>query len=99
MKFGKIIGNVISTVKTGKLDGIPLHVVQILDESLKPTKDVLTCTDTVNAKHGEIVLVCGSSSSRLTAKTRGVCTDSTIIAIVDTVSANKNDVYHKYKEQ
>jgi ethanolamine utilization protein EutN len=96
MKLGKVIGNVVSTVKTGKIHGLPLLVVQPLDENLKSTLKAVACTDTVNAKHGEIVLICSSSSSRFTRKTKGTCTDFSIVAIVDLISSGKQDIYVKH---
>lgn len=95
MQLGKVIGNVVSTVKTGKTEGLPLMIVQQLDEKLKPLAKYYVCTDTVNARHGEIVLTCSSSSARFTAQTRDVCTDHSIIAIVDTISSDKKDIYSK----
>ena len=95
MQLGKVIGNVVSTVKTGKKEGLPLLIVEHLDETLRSTAKTVVCTDTVNAKHGEIVLTCASSSSRFTKKTRGVCTDNTIVAIVDGVAEGKKYIYQK----
>ncbi len=95
MQIGKVIGTVVSTVKTGRVQGLPLLIVQPLDENLKDSSKAIVCTDTVNAKHGEIVLVCSSSSARCTDKTRGACTDSSIVAIVDAVSYGKHSLYLK----
>ncbi len=95
MYLGKVIGNVVSTVKTGQTEGMPLMIVQQLDEQLNPLENFYVCTDTVNARHGEIVLTCSSSSARYTARTKGCCTDNSIIAIVDTISGGKKDIYSK----
>ena len=95
MQLGIVTGNVVSTVKTGKSEGLPLLIVSHVDENLQPTSRSVICTDTVNARHGEIVLTCSSSSSRFTEKTRGVCTDNTIVAIVDGVAMNKKYTYQK----
>jgi microcompartment protein CcmK/EutM len=64
-----------------------------LNEKLDPGPWTCVCTDTVNAKPGDVVLTCSSSSARLTAATRDVCTDNTIVAIVDIISEGKSDVY------
>lgn len=95
MKFGKVIGNVVSTKKTGRIDGLRLLLVQELDHELKPLWSSAVCTDTVNANTGDIVLTCASSSARFTRITRDVCTDNSIIAIVDIVSMDKKDFYRK----
>ena len=93
MKFGKVIGQVVSTRKAGRVEGLRLLVVRTLDSDLKPTKKIDTCVDTVNAGMGDVVLTCSSSSARSTKLTKDVCTDNTIVAIVETVTVNRSDVY------
>lgn len=95
MKLGKVIGRVVSTHKQGKLHGLKLLVVRYLDENLKDKSTTAVCTDSVNAMDGDIVLLCASSSARLTARTRNVATDNTIVGIVDLVSLAKNDIYRR----
>ena len=95
MQLGKIVGNVVSTIKTGKTEGLRLLLVQHLNEQLEPSGKVLICTDTVNAKHGDIVLTCSSSSARFTRYTKGVCTDHSLVAIVDIISHGKQVAYRK----
>ncbi len=95
MQFGKVIGNVISTSKTKCGVGLPLLVIQLLDEKLRPHGKTIVCTDAMNARQGDIVLTCGSSSARMTEQTKSVCTDNTIVAIVEIVSKSKEDVYKK----
>ena len=95
MKLAKIIGRVVSTHKEGNLEGLKLIVVRYLDENLKDLNTTTVCTDSVNARDGDIVLVCASSSARLTAKTHNVATDNTIIGIIDLISIGKMDIYRK----
>ncbi len=95
MKFGKVIGNIVSTQKTGGIDGLRLLLVQELDYELKPSGRSAVCTDTVNSGPGDLVLTCASSSARFTRLTRDICTDNSIIAIVDIVSLDKKDFYRK----
>ncbi len=97
MQFGQVIGNIVSTQKAGHIEGIRLLVVRRLDENLKKTSKVVACTDTVNAKAGDIVLLCSSSSARMTSTTKGVCTDHSIVAVVEMISSQKKDVYHRLK--
>jgi len=99
MQIGKVIGNVVSTIKTGKVKGIPLLLVNHLNENLEPTSKTYVCTDTVSAKMGETVLTCSSSSSRFTEKTRGTCTDHTIVAIIDIITAKKSDIFRKDRDE
>lgn len=95
MQFGKVIGNIVATRKTGKTEGLRILIVQHLDEKLKPLPETYACIDTVNSKFGDIVLTCSSSSARMTSQTKGVCTDNSIIGVVDIVSSGKKDFYKK----
>ncbi len=93
MQFGEVIGNVVSTRKTGKIEGLPLLVVRLLNADLNPLDKTVVCTDTVNARPGDLVLTVATSSARATAKTRDRCTDRSITAIVDLVSVGKTNLY------
>lgn len=97
MQLGIVIGKVISTIHAGQKKGVPLLVVQPVDEKLKATGRSFACSDSLNARSQDLVLTCSSSSARKTAKTKEVCTDNTIVAIVDSISQNKQVVYDKDK--
>ncbi|MFZ5517309.1 MAG: EutN/CcmL family microcompartment protein [Candidatus Zhuqueibacterota bacterium] len=93
MKFARVIGHVIATRKEGNVQGLKLLVVRYLDEDLKATKQSAVCVDTVEAKPGDVVLLCSSSSARMTKRTRYVCTDNTTVAIVDSISSGKKTTF------
>ena len=57
--------------------------------------NLLFCTDTVSAGSGDVVLLCSSSSARLTKLTKDVCTDNSIIGIVDSISSSSSTFYKK----
>ena len=95
MQFGIVVGKVISTIHAGQREGVPMLVVQPVDEKLKSSGRTFACTDSLNARTQDLVLTCSSSSARKTARTKDVCTDNTIVAIVDTISQNKKVVHHK----
>lgn len=95
MKFGKVLGNIISTRNEGNIEGLKLMVVRYLNEKLEETQKTTACINAVNANPGDVVLLCSSSSARMTKLTRYVCTDNTIVAIVDSVSSDKKDWYHR----
>lgn len=95
MKIGKVIGKVVSTRKEGNVEGLPILVVSYLDETLSETGKTAACVDTVNAGDGDVVLLCASSSARMTSRTANVATDNTIVGIVDSVSAGSTYVYRK----
>ncbi len=94
MQLGKVIGNVVSVKKVENLTGLKLMVVDYLDEELNSKGKSTVCVDTVSAGKGDLVLLCSSSSARLTADTKNVCTDNTIVGIVDSVSADGKYIYN-----
>ena len=94
MQLGKVIGNVVSVKKVENLSGLKLMVVDYLDENMKAKGKSTVCVDTVSAGKGDIVLLCSSSSARLTERTKDVCTDNTIVGIVDSVSASGKNLYN-----
>jgi microcompartment protein CcmK/EutM len=96
MKLGLVIGNVVATRKTGNMEGKKILVVRYLTDALEETGVTHACIDTVDAGPGDVVLLCASSSARLTAATRGVATDSAIVGIVDTVSSGAVPLYRKH---
>ena len=95
MKLGIVIGKVISTRKEGNVQGLKILVVSYLNEEMEDTNKTAACIDTVNAGEGDIVLLCSSSSARLTASTKNVATDNTIVGIVDSVSSGNKYLYRK----
>ena len=88
MKLGRVIGNVVAVRKAGQLEGHTLRVVSYLDENLMDTGKSTVCVDTVNANSGDIVMLCASSSARMTAATQDTATDQTIVGIVDVEMMN-----------
>lgn len=95
MKIAKVIGKVVSTRKEGNVEGLPILVVSYLDENLADTGKSAACIDTVSAGEGDVVLLCASSSARMTSKTTHVATDNTIVGIIDSVSAGSTYMYRK----
>ena len=95
MQLAKIIGKVISTRKEGNMQGLKILVARYLDEEMRELPKTAACIDSVGAGEGDVVLLCSSSSARLTKLTKGVSSDNTIVGIVDVISTNKNSIYRK----
>ena len=95
MKLGTVIGTVVSTKKVGNNEGLKMLVVSYLNDELADTKKTTVCVDTVNAGKGDVVLLCSSSSARMTAMTARAVTDNTIVGIVDAISAGNVYTYQK----
>lgn len=100
MFLGKVVGTVVSTQKDPKLSGLKLLLVQqISAETLKPRDLFHVVADAVGAGKGEIVVVVGGSSARITESTDKLPVDSSIIAIVDTLEMGGKNVYQKSEYQ
>ena len=99
MKIGKVIGQIITTQNEGNIQGKKLLVVRYLDEKLNETQNTTACVDSVNANLGDIVLLCSSSSARLTKVTHDVCTDNTIVGIIETISSKKKNWYVRERKE
>lgn len=95
LKLGRIIGTVVATRKVENVKALKLLVVRYLNEKMEDTDSTAVCVDTVTAGVGDIVLLCSSSSARLTKLTHNVCTDNTIVGIVDSVSSYNKFIYKK----
>ncbi len=95
MKLGKVIGKIISTRKEGNITGLRLVAVRYLDENLNDTAKTAACIDSVNSGEDDIVILCSSSSARLTKTTANSAVDNTIVGIVDSISSGKK---YKYKK-
>ncbi len=95
MKLGIVIGNVVSTRKVGNNTGLKMLVVSYLNDELVDTKKTAVCIDTVSAGRGDVVLLCSSSSARLTSMTKRAVTDNTIVGIVDAISSGGTYTYRK----
>ncbi len=86
MQLARVKGTVVSTQKSEKLVGLKLLVVEPIDvETLEPAGKPLVAVDAVGAGEGEVVLFVAGSSARLTARTKDLPVDATIMGIVDYV--------------
>ena len=96
MLLAKVIGNVVSTRKEPKIEGIKFLLLEKINPTtLQGTGDYLVAMDSVGAGIGEIVFFVAGSSSRMTSVTEGKPSDATIIAIVDAIEVKGTYVYQK----
>ena len=81
MLIGKVIGNVVSTIKNEKLVGSKLMVV----ETLAGTGDTKTivAVDNIGAGIGESVLVSTGSAARVACGSEEAPIDAAIVGIID----------------
>ena len=85
MQLARVIGNVVSTRKDEKLEGLRLYLVQDLSLDMKGREAFVVAADAMGAGVGEVVLYASGSSARQTQATDGRPVDAVIMAIVDTV--------------
>lgn len=95
MELARVEGTVVATAKSDRLDGFKLLLVNLVGPDLKPGTNYLVAVDSVGAGEGEIVIVVRGSSARQSTELSGVPTDSSIVAIVDTIELGKKQIYQK----
>ena len=83
MYTGKVIGNVVSTVKSEGLNGIKLLVVQVIEDG-KETRKIIAGDATRQAGVGDFVYLIGSKEAWLSFRTPFVPCDAAISGFIDT---------------
>ncbi|HUJ31540.1 MAG TPA: EutN/CcmL family microcompartment protein [Candidatus Acidoferrum sp.] len=86
MILGRVIGNVVATMKDAALDGQRLLIVQPLDRHGREKGKPLVALDSVGAGAGEVVYWCRGREASFPFLPREVPTEATIVAIVDSVN-------------
>lgn len=85
MKIGKVVGNVVATRKSAKLEGTKLLIVEELDVKGSPKGSFVVAADTVQAGVGDTVLLVAGSSARMAYPEEGTPIDAAISAIIDSI--------------
>jgi ethanolamine utilization protein EutN len=86
MKLGKVIGNVISTVKHESFEGIKLILVQPVDENLINTGDPIVAFDMISSTEGQIIFYETSKEAGRVLETKFNPCDAAIMGIVDQIN-------------
>jgi len=86
MFLGRVIGNVVCTVKNPSLEGQRLLIVQPLDRRGRDKGRPLVALDSVGAGAGETIYWCRGREAALAFSSRKVPTEATIVGIVDRVN-------------
>ena len=89
MQLGRIIGNVVCTVKNASLVGKKLLLVQPLDRHARPKGRVFVAVDSVGAGAGELIYWCRGREASFPFLPNEIPTEATIVGIVDTVNLAK----------
>ncbi len=95
MELGRVEGTIVSTAKAGRLKGYKLLLVNLIGPDTKPSSNYVVAVDSVGAGVGEVVIVVRGSSARQVDQLTNVPTDTSIVAIVDSIELKGNLVFHK----
>ncbi len=83
MFLGRVVGNVVSTVKDPSLKGQRLLIVQPLKPDLSATGKRLVLLDSTGSGSGELIYWCRGRESSFPFLPDEVLSDGTIVGIVD----------------
>ena len=102
MKLGRVVGTVVSTIKSSGLNSYKLLLVSPLDLAAGAAGNVspedggvFVAIDLAGAGEDEIVLVSCGGAARVSAGTSDVPTDAAIVAVVDNVQIGERNAYSK----
>jgi len=96
MILARVVGTVVSSHKSEKIEGIKFLLLEKIDPvTMKGKGDFVVSMDSVGAGVGEIVFYVSGSSARYTDVTEGKPSDSAIIAIVDFIEKDGVYTYEK----
>lgn len=95
MQLAKVVGTVVASQKSQRLDGLKLLILQPMLPDGGLSENYLVATDAVGAGENEVVLYASGSSARQTEATQNRPTDTVIMAIVDIVAMAGAVTYSK----
>lgn len=100
MQIGRVVGTVVSTSKSQKLQGLKMLLVKPIDlETFEEKGSVVVAFDAVGAGEGEVVMIVSGSSSRQTELTENKPSDTAIIAIIDYIDLGNKRIFSKEKDK
>ena len=95
MELGRVEGTVVSTAKTGRLKGYKLLLVNLIGPDTSAGSNHVVAVDAIGAGEGEVVIVVRGSSARQVDDFSNVPTDTSIVAIVDSIEYKGKSVFRK----
>ena len=97
MELGRVEGTIVSTAKVDRLRGYKLLLVNLIGPDTKPTSNYVVAVDSVGAGKGEVVIIVRGSSARQAKSLQAVPTDTSIVAIVDSIELKGHVIFEKSK--
>ena len=86
MMLGRVIGNVVCTMKNATLEGKKLLLVQPIDRHGRDKGRALVAVDSVGAGAGETIYWCRGREASFPFLPNETPTEATIVGIVDTIN-------------
>jgi ethanolamine utilization protein EutN len=90
VQLGRVIGNVVATIKDPGLEGIAMLIVQPIGRGGKDRGKPLVALDSVGAGVGEIVYWCRGKEASFPFLPKEVPVETTIVGIVDSVNVPRS---------
>ncbi len=94
MELGKVVGQVVATVRDPGLPNLTFLMVDIVDSKGKVLLAGQVAADTIGAGEGEMVLLVRGSSARMIVEGK-MPLDLSVVGIVDQVTSGKKSLYTK----
>ena len=94
MELGRVVGQVVSSVRDPGLPNLTLLLVDLIDAQGDVKYSGQVAVDTLGAGEGELVLLVRGSSARLILDYKSPM-DLSVVGIVDQITAGKKAVYKK----
>ena len=94
MELGRVVGQVVSTVRDPGLPNVTLLMVDLIDAKGEVSFSGQVAADMLGAGEGEVVLMVRGSSARL-IKDYKTPLDLSVVGIVDQITSGKKAVYTK----
>ncbi|MDD8011921.1 MAG: EutN/CcmL family microcompartment protein [Acidobacteriota bacterium] len=95
MKLAKVIGTVVATKKSEKLQNLKILMIQPLDESMRPVGGAIAAVDVVQAGPGEVVYYTLPREAPFSLPDPNSPVDAAITGIVDQVNLEDKGIVGK----
>lgn len=89
MQLGRVIGNVVATMKNASLEGQRLLIVQPIDRNGRDKGKAFVVLDSVGAGAGETIYWCRGKEASFPFLPAELPTEATIVGIVDEINLSK----------
>lgn len=86
MQLARVIGRLVATVRSPGLEGVPLQLVQPLDEAARPDGDPLVACAVVSTGPGDLVHFVDGREAALACPRPFVPVDAAIVGYVEEIA-------------